>query len=153
MSCRTFINVPAYLSLLFCLFIFSCNQDDYPNKDYAFIVQGENRTGIDFSNNLPVELDLNIFNYMYYYNGAGVATGDFNNDGFVDIYFTSNLGKEKLFLNKGDLKFEDVSDKTDIDAGQGGWTTGASVVDINGDGLLDIYVCQVGRLFYTGWVF
>lgn len=80
---------------------------------------------------------------MYFYNGGGVAAGDFNNDGLVDLFFTSNMGENKMFLNQGDFKFKDVSKEAGV-RGEGYWSTGASVVDINQDGMLDIYVNVVG---------
>ena len=80
---------------------------------------------------------------MYFYNGAGVGAGDFNNDGKIDLFFASNQGDNKIFLNKGDLKFTDVTLAAEIPQDHG-WSTGVSVVDINNDGLLDIYICKVG---------
>ncbi|MCB9283465.1 MAG: VCBS repeat-containing protein [Lewinellaceae bacterium] len=122
---------------------FSCHSDQ-PGADYLFELKKTEDTHLNFVNELPVEVDLNIFNYLYYYNGGGIAVADFNNDSLIDVYFTSNLGKEKMFLNQGGLTFRDVSDQTQIDGGENGWSTGASVADVNGDGLLDIYLCQVG---------
>ncbi len=99
--------------------------------------------GLDFSNELEQTSEFNVFNYMYFFNGGGVAAGDFNQDGMPDLYFTSNMESNRLFLNKGDLQFEDATEQAGV-AGSGGWKTGASVVDINQDGLLDIYVSQMG---------
>lgn len=100
-------------------------------------------TGIDFQN-INVDTDtLNILDYLYYYNGAGVAVGDINNDGLPDIFFASNTGECKLYLNKGNLTFEDITKQAGL-GGFSGWTTGVTMVDINGDGFLDIYVCKVG---------
>ncbi len=99
--------------------------------------------GLDFSNELEQTSEFNVFNYMYFFNGGGVAAGDFNQDGLPDLYFTSNMESNRLFLNKGDLQFEDVTDQAGV-PGSGGWKTGASVVDINQDGMLDIYVSQMG---------
>ena len=101
-------------------------------------------TGLDFENVLTQDSEFNVFNYMYYYNGGGVAAGDFNQDNLIDLFFTSNMGPNKLFLNKGDFQFEDVTTKANLE-GMGGWTSGATVVDINQDGLLDIYVSQIGE--------
>ncbi len=101
-------------------------------------------TGIDFSNNLQETETENIIEYLYYYNGAGVATGDINNDGLADIYFTANQKPNKLYLNKGNLQFEDITGKAGV-GGAGSWKTGVTMADVNGDGLLDIYVCQVGQ--------
>ncbi|NBO58358.1 MAG: CRTAC1 family protein, partial [Chitinophagia bacterium] len=81
---------------------------------------------------------------MYYYNGAGVGAGDFNNDGLIDLFFAANRTGNAVYLNKGNLHFEDITSKAGI-ALDGGWNTGVSVVDINNDGMLDIYVCQVGN--------
>ena len=101
-------------------------------------------TGITFRNDLRMDPVMNIFNYMYFYNGGGVAIGDLNGDGLPDIYFTSNQGDNKLYLNKGDLQFEDITEAAGV-AGQSGWTTGVNMADVNGDGLLDIYVSQLGE--------
>ena len=101
-------------------------------------------TGISFKNTLKNTPDLNILNYLYYYNGAGVAAADFNNDGFTDIYFTANEGVDHLYLNKGSLQFTEISKKAGI-VNSNGWTTGVTHVDINNDGLLDIYICKVGN--------
>jgi len=99
--------------------------------------------GLDFANTLSQTSEFNVFNYMYFFNGGGVAAGDFNQDGRPDLYFTSNMEDNRLFLNQGDWSFRDVTDQAGV-AGTGGWKTGASIVDINQDGLLDIYVSQMG---------
>ncbi|MDX1627752.1 MAG: VCBS repeat-containing protein [Fulvivirga sp.] len=100
-------------------------------------------SGIEFVNQLARTPELNIFNYMYFYNGGGVATGDLNNDGLIDIYFTSNQFANRLYLNRGDFKFEDVTEYSNT-AGPQGWSTGVTMVDINQDGWLDLYVSYVG---------
>ncbi|MEO5889188.1 MAG: VCBS repeat-containing protein, partial [Ferruginibacter sp.] len=101
------------------------------------------QTGIDFENKIADTDTLNILDYLYYYNGGGVAIGDFNNDGLPDVYFTANQGSNKLYLNKGNLRFEDITEKAGV-SGKGNWKTGVTVADVNGDGLLDIYVSEVG---------
>lgn len=102
-------------------------------------------TGIRFSNQLTETEALNILNYEYYYNGGGVAAGDINNDGKADLYFTANTGPNKLYLNKGDFQFQDITRFAGVE-GAGGWKTGVTMVDINADGWLDIYVCHSGKL-------
>src|SRR5688572_3882186 len=102
-----------------------------------------NQTGIVFKNTLTISEDLDVFRYRNFYNGGGVAIGDINNDGLADIYLTSNMGKKKLFLNKGNWKFEDISEKAGV-TGSKVWATGVSMADVNADGLLDIYVCNSG---------
>lgn len=102
-------------------------------------------SGIDFSNVLDSNSSLNIFNYLYYYNGGGVAVADYNQDGWVDIYFTANEAADRLYLNKGNFKFEEVTQAAGIDNSKG-WTTGVSNVDINHDGLMDLYICKVSGI-------
>jgi hypothetical protein len=106
-------------------------------------------TGVDFVNELPEQADFNILNYLYYYNGGGVAAGDINNDGLPDLYFTSNLGPNHLYLNRGDYEFEDVTARAGV-AGAGGWTSGVTMADVNGDGHLDLYVSGVSHLALAG---
>jgi enediyne biosynthesis protein E4 len=132
--------VEIVLVLLLFLFANSCNQ----KSTSLFEVLNSTQTGIDFKNELKPTPEFNLFSYMYYYNGAGVGAGDFNNDGLVDLIFAANQSQNKLYLNKGNLKFTDVTVQAAIPV-DSAWSTGVSVIDINNDGLLDIYVCRVGN--------
>ncbi len=102
------------------------------------------QTGVSFTNSIKEDDSLNVLRYEYLYNGAGVGIGDFNNDGLPDIFFSSNTSSNKLFLNRGNFKFEDITNEAHV-GGNGTWGTGVSVADVNGDGLLDIYVCHSGK--------
>jgi hypothetical protein len=129
------------IGLLFIIFL-GCTT---PNKKAAsFEVLESRTTGLGFTNNLLSTDSFNLFKYMYFYNGAGVGAGDFNNDGKIDLFFSSNQGNNTLYLNTGKLQFKDVTTEAKIPK-ENAWNTGVSVVDINNDGLLDIYVCRVGK--------
>lgn len=106
-------------------------------------------TGVTFVNELPEKTEFNILNYLYYYNGGGVAAGDIDNDGLPDLYFTSNLGPDRLYLNKGNYRFENITERAGV-AGSSGWTSGVTMADVNGDGRLDIYVSAVSYLTMRG---
>lgn len=108
-----------------------------------FTLLNEKSTGIDFVNQLKNTEQLNTYTYRNFYNGAGVGIGDFNNDGLPDIYFCGNMVENKLYLNKGDFRFEDITKKSGVGC-NGSWSTGVSIADVNGDGWLDIYVCKSG---------
>src|SRR6185436_14735546 len=105
----------------------------------------DKETGINFANIIRESSDLNIITYEYLYNGGGVGLGDFNNDGLIDIYFSGNLQPGRLFLNKGNFRFEDITVKAKV-GGRKGWKTGVSIADVNGDGWQDIYLCYAGPL-------
>ena len=130
---REFIAYCLLLSLISCT-----------NNNSLFVSLKKNKTQINFQNNLTSTADLNILNYLYYYNGAGVAAADFNNDGLADLYFTGNQTEDKLFLNLGELQFKDITTEAHIN-NPFPWTTGVTTVDINNDGFLDIYICKVGK--------
>ena len=121
---------------------FACNPST--KEEPLFEALSASQTGIQFENKLHPNEQFNMFHYMYYYNGAGVATGDFNNDGQADIFFASNEGDNQLYLNKGKLQFTEVSKQAQIPQ-DSAWNTGVAVVDINNDGLLDIYICRLGN--------
>ena len=101
------------------------------------------QTGIDFSNRLSHSEAFNMIDYLYYFDGGGVAVGDINNDGLSDIYLVSNEQENRLYLNLGDMKFKDITQDAGV-ASPGLWKTGVSMADVNGDGLLDIYLCRLG---------
>lgn len=120
----------------------SCKPKKAGDGIFKLVPTGDSH--LDFVNRNTVTDSVNILDYLYFYNGAGVASADFNNDGLEDLYFSSNQGENKLYLNKGSLKFEDVTNKAGV-TGKGNWKTGVTVVDINGDGFKDIYVCVVAN--------
>lgn len=129
------------------LTFFSCSNNS-TNTDTVFTELSPEKTNVTFANNLTEDERNNIIQYLYYYNGGGVAAGDVNNDGLPDLYFTSNQGQNKLYINKGNLEFEDVTEKAAV-GGKGNWSTGVTMADVNADGYLDIYVCNVGN--YKGF--
>lgn len=108
-----------------------------------FTLLGADKTGVDFVNQVEDGENFNILTYRNFYNGGGVAIGDVNNDGLPDLYFTANQLKNKLYLNKGDFVFEDITEKAGV-GGAGAWSTGVTMADVNADGYLDIYVCNSG---------
>ncbi len=141
---------PGLLVLTALLLTFSCDQKlGEISGDQLFTLMPESYTGAGFINHLDYDEQLkkkfNIYTYRNFYNGGGVALGDVNNDGLMDIFLTSNMGSNVLYLNKGDFKFEDISDLAGI-GGHGEWSTGASLADVNGDGWTDIYVCNSGNV-------
>lgn len=137
-----------HILLVICLAIYSCKTDKTDTlkttqiDNSLFNALDASARGLDFANNLSSDSDNNILDYLYYYNGGGVAIGDINNDGLEDIFLTANEGPDKLFLNEGKLKFKDISITSGITASNT-WSSGVSMDDINGDGFLDIYVCKV----------
>lgn len=131
--------------ILFFLSLVACNNSASSKK-----FTHRTNTGIPFTNTVHNATELNILNYLYFYNGAGIAIADFNNDGRNDIYFTANQTADKLYLNTGDFKFKDITEVSGIQ-NDSGWTTGVTTVDINHDGLLDIYISKVsGHLNLQG---
>ena len=128
-----------YIAIFTLLVVFvGCNT----KSNQQFEMVAPSNSGLQFNNVLKDTTDQNILDYLYFYNGGGVAIGDINNDNLPDVFFTSNQNPNKLFLNKGNLQFEDISDKAGI-GGSSTWNTGVSMADVNGDGFLDIYVCAV----------
>jgi hypothetical protein len=134
-----FVVLGLLLIVTIVYFIFFCRV----NNNTLFKKLSPSVTNIHFSNNITYNNLFNIYTYNNFYNGGGVAIGDVNNDGLPDIYLTANQGKNKLCLNEGNFHFKDITNKAGV-AGTKPWSTGVSMVDINGDGLLDIYVCNAG---------
>ncbi|MEP1892378.1 MAG: VCBS repeat-containing protein, partial [Cyclobacteriaceae bacterium] len=124
--------------------LLTCACSKPAKEETLFKLLAPEETGVYFSNDLNPTGDLNIIEYLYFYNGGGVAIGDINNDGLDDLFFTANLGENKLYLNRGNLLFEDITESAGINQTKD-WSTGVSMADVNGDGLLDIYVCKVGE--------
>jgi hypothetical protein len=132
------------LCLLVPLIIFGCSKQ---SGNHLFTLMPASVTHADFVNKLDYDTQLkkkfNVYTFRNFYNGGGVALGDVNNDGLIDIFMTSNMGTNKLYLNKGNFEFEDISKKAGIEGK--GWSTGVSFADVNGDGWTDIYVCKSGN--------
>lgn len=124
--------------LLLLVLISGCKRDDT-----LFTLLDAGKTGVDFNNYIDEDEENNVLRYGYFYNGGGVAAADFNNDGLIDLYFTGNMVANKLYLNRGDMEFEDVSEKSGTGLNEG-WKTGVSLVDINDDGWVDIFVSRAG---------
>jgi len=139
---RVSLNIFYFMLPVVCWFFIGCNK-----QEPLFSSLPGSSTNINFINTLEKHKGLNILYYLYYYNGGGVSTGDINNDGLPDVYFTANnKGGNKLYLNKGNFEFEDITDKAGV-AGTADWCTGTVMADVNGDGLLDIYVSTVSNKY------
>lgn len=144
-------NFKTKLILLAVLLIISCIPDkkmeetDLAEPEKLFSLLPSEKTGIDFVNTVINQKNFNIFKYRNFYNGGGVAIGDINNDGLPDIYLTGNMVPNKLYLNKGGFKFEDITESAGV-TGDKPWSTGVTIVDVNNDGLLDIYVSNAGNM-------
>ena len=140
------LKVLFYFTLFF--YLFSCKNTTQKtankvNSNALFVLRDSSDTNIKFINSIEDNDIINMFNYEYFYNGAGVAIGDINDDGLPDIYFGSNLDYNKLYLNLGNFKFKDITAQANVNGGDG-MKTGVSMIDINGDGRLDLYVCKSG---------
>ena len=128
------------ISIFLFIILFSCSKRE---SNSLFELKKSSHTKVDFTNTLNYTEELNPYTYRNFYNGGGVGIGDFNNDSLPDIFFAGNLVSNKLYINKGDFVFDDVTDEAGLNS-SGIWSTGVSVVDINHDGYLDIYVCKSG---------
>ena len=133
---------PLVIVLILC---FQCSTKKEKESTTLFNLVDNNKTNIHFKNTVKESLYFNFLNYAYIYNGGGVAVGDVNNDGLEDVYFTSNQESNRLYLNQGNLEFKDITVKAKV-SDNIGWTTGVTMIDINNDGWLDIYVCKSGSL-------
>jgi hypothetical protein len=132
-------NIAPFFGLLL---IVSC-QGEKASDNSIFSLK-DSSIGISFENTLTYTEDFNPYVYRNFYNGGGVAVGDINNDGLEDIYFTGNMVDNKLYLNKGNWQFEDITIKAGVSCSNV-WSTGVTMVDLNGDGFLDLYVCKSGK--------
>lgn len=152
--CHPFSSFMRLLYLLFGItLIYGCHDSGSKGKSISqdnekklFRLLSPQQTHIDFANTLTEGLNTNVLVYQYFYNGGGVATGDLNGDGLQDIYFTGNMTDNKLYLNQGHMQFKDVTATTGVAGRPGPWKTGVTLVDLNGDGKLDIYICYSGKL-------
>lgn len=131
-----------FFSFIFSFQLISCDSKTENNITLFELLSSE-RTKIDFENNITYTNEFNIYTYRNFYNGGGVGLGDVNNDGLLDVYLTANQLPNRLYINKGNFVFEDVTDTAKL-SGNRAWSTGVSMVDINSDGWLDIYVCNSG---------
>ena len=133
-----------YIYPVFLLFVLaSCQKKESGKENKLFELLDTDKTHVSFVNQLSYNADFNIFTYRNFYNGGGVAIGDINNDGLPDVFLVGNMVPSRLYLNKGNFQFEDITEKAGINK-IGKWSTGVTMADVNGDGLLDIYVCNSG---------
>lgn len=134
-----------FLLIFLSLCLTHCSSDNRSDRLTLFKALDPEQSGVVFTNKLEFDQKFNIYTYRNFYNGGGVGLGDINNDGLIDIYLTGNLIHNKLFLNKGNLQFEDITEKAGV-AGIQNWSTGVAMADVNGDGYLDIYICSSGNV-------
>jgi len=141
-KCRWYTPVQSFL--IYCLLTIAGCHHDENSKKFLFEEVPVSRSGINFVNTTEDSKEVNILTYLYFYNGGGVAVGDINQDGLEDAFLSSGQGRDRLYLNTGNLSFKDITDEAGI-SHTGGWSTGVNITDINGDGWKDIYVCRLGR--------
>ena len=149
-SVKNMLRAKWILSILIIGLLYACTEEtsqdegktSSDNNDVVFSLLSSDQTGVDFENKIIESPQLSFAHYDYFYNGGGILSGDFNNDGLPDLFFTGNMTSNRLYINKGNLTFEDVSESAGIQNTQ--WSTGAACADVNGDGWMDIYVCNSG---------
>ncbi|MEX1121814.1 MAG: VCBS repeat-containing protein [Balneolales bacterium] len=142
LRCRNIVHL-----LIFFLFLIGCSSDE---KEKRFTLLSSNHTSINFENRITNTEEFNSLNYLYFYDGGGVAIGDINNNGLPDIYFIGNQIQNGLYLNKGNFVFEDITESAGVGGGTDGWSTGVTMADVDGDGYLDIYVSRDNYLNKSG---
>ena len=144
------VNTYLFIISIFSVVFNACNTDksekNQSPENTLFTLLPSSQTHVDFNNTITEGLNTNVLMYEYFYNGGGVAAGDVNGDGLQDIYFTGNMTDNKLYLNKGNMQFEDVTNTAEVQGRPGPWKTGVTMVDINGDGRLDMFVCYSGKI-------
>jgi enediyne biosynthesis protein E4 len=138
------LNRPIIFLFFLALTVLSCTSKK-EREVKLFELMDKSWTGVDLEMILNYNEKFNPYTFRNFYNGAGVSLGDINNDGLVDIFLAGNQTENKLYLNKGNFQFEDITEKAGL-AVPGIWSTGVSMADINGDGFLDIYICKSGPL-------
>jgi len=134
--------------LLLVIILMSLKKTSVVAQQTLFQLLSPKETNVKFRNDINENENMNVLAYEYFYNGGGVAVGDINNDGLEDIFFTSNMGENKLYLNLGNMKFKDITKEAcpALEGRKGGWKTGVTMADVNGDGLTDIYICYSGKV-------
>jgi hypothetical protein len=139
-----------FILFSFSFLFFACKNEEVSDLDTSevkvFELTDSSKTQVLFRNNINEGLNTNVLMYEYFYNGGGVAAGDVNGDGKIDLYFTSNMENNHLYLNQGGLVFKEIAERAGVTGRPGPWKTGVSMVDINGDQKLDIYLCYSGNL-------
>ena len=139
-------SVIGFTTLSLLIFLLACSSED----EKQFTLLSPAQTNIDFENRVTSTRDFNIINYMYFYDGGGVAAGDLNNNGLPDLFFVGNEEPNKLYFNRGDFQFEDVTEEAGIAGDRGSWSTGVTMADVTGNGYLDIYISRVNYLTKSG---
>ena len=142
-SCFRCLISASFTAVIPFLIFVSCKSEKDRQPPALFSLMDARETNIHFNNEIIETENINPLQYEYSYSGGGVAIGDVNGDGLDDIFFTGNRVENKLYLNKGGLRFEDITSKAGVQ-GRDSWKTGATMADVNGDGLLDIYICYSG---------